>query len=200
MKNLRFKRSLGLMAAVGLAVSAAPVMAQDTAAPAPAVSQPAPVALSPGVSQVLQLSQAKVGDSTVLAYIQNSGTGYTLTANQIIYLKQQGVSDAVLNAMLTKYQNGAPGTVATAPAPAAAPAIETAAPATTVVADSEPAPATTVYVPSTTYYYTPAYYGGYYYPYSYYGWGYPGVSLSFGYRGGWGGDRGGWGWGWGRHR
>ncbi|MGA8181073.1 MAG: hypothetical protein WB792_13510 [Desulfobacterales bacterium] len=48
--------------------------------------------LSYGMPQVLQLAHAKISDSTIIAYIQNSGTVYNLDASQIVYLKQQGVS------------------------------------------------------------------------------------------------------------
>src|SRR5438067_6721187 len=58
------------------------------------------VMLSHGVPQVLQLSQANVGDDVIVRYIQNSGTIYALSAPEIVYLKQEGVSDAVLGAML----------------------------------------------------------------------------------------------------
>jgi len=193
MKTLRFKRSFGMIAA-GLGVSALSVMAQDVAptaatasapvappAPvtAPAVSQPAPtpVTLSYGADQVLQLARAKVNDGTILAFIQNTSGGFTLTADQIIYLKQQGISDAILNAMLTQPKTGAPST-ATATTPA---------PATETVVTTVPA-ATTVYVPNTTtYYYYPPLYRNY--PYSYDScWPYyPAVSFSFGYHSYWGG-------------
>ena len=75
--------------------------APASTAPSAAVSQPAPQ-LSYGVPEVLQLTQAKVGDSVIINYIQNSGNNYGLNASQIIYLRQQGVSEAVINAMLTQ--------------------------------------------------------------------------------------------------
>ena len=53
-----------------------------------------------GVQDVLKLSQAQVNDSITLSYIQNSGTIYDLRPNDIVYLKQQGVSDTVINAMM----------------------------------------------------------------------------------------------------
>ena len=93
---------LAIAAVTALAFTAGNVIAQDstatTAAP-PAASQPAPQ-LSYGVPQVLQLVQARVGDGVIVNYIQNSGTIYSLNAGEIVYLKQQGVSDNVLNAML----------------------------------------------------------------------------------------------------
>jgi len=60
--------------------------------------------------QVLQLARAKVNDGTIIAFVQNSSGGFSLSADQIIYLKQQGISDAILNAMLTQPKNGAAST------------------------------------------------------------------------------------------
>ena len=105
MKTKCFQSSLLAIAAVAaLVFTTASVTAQDStiAAAQPAVaSQPAPQ-LSYGVPQVLQLVQAKVSDGIIVNYIQNSGTIYSLTAGEIVYLKQQGVSDSVLNAMLNQ--------------------------------------------------------------------------------------------------
>ena len=58
--------------------------------------------LSYGVPHILQLSQAGVANDIITAYIPNSGNSYGLDANQIIYLKQQGISDNVLTAMLNQ--------------------------------------------------------------------------------------------------
>ena len=151
-----------------------------------AAAQTAPQ-LSDGVPQVLQLAQAKVSDSTIIAYIHNAGYSYGLDANQIIYLRQQGVSDAVINTMLTQPKNAA-ATVQTAPPIADQSSTATVQPTVTYV---QSAPASSVYVvPDTqTYYYDSTYYQPYYYPY----YGYPAVSLSFGFGGGWGGYHGG-GW------
>ncbi len=186
-----------------LAGAARNVAAQDANASA---AQTTPVQLSYGVSQIVQLSKANVSEGTIVNYIQNSGNAYGLDANQIVYLKQQGVSDNVINVMLNQ------------PRPVATPNYSTAssASATAVVAqpsvDYAPAPASTVYViPDTQTYnyyaygYRP-YSGGYYYPcYRPVYYSYPGVSLSFGfgggYRGGWGGGyRGGYHGGGGWHR
>lgn len=176
-----------------LVLAARNVPAQDSTTTSAA--QTAPVQLSYGVSQIIQLSKAKVSEDTIVNYIRNSGSSYGMDASQIVYLKQQGVSDAVLNTMLNQ-----PRQMAQA---APQPAYPTASSTATVVA--QPAvtyvqPATT-YVPSSTVYVIPdtqtyRYYNNYYQPsYGYYpyysGWGYPAVSFSFGfgggYRGGWGG-------------
>jgi hypothetical protein len=168
MKTFNFPKTfLAVIAATGLALSA---MAQNSAPP-----------LSYGVPQVLQLAQAKVSDDTIIAYIHNSGNSYGLDANQIIYLRQQGVSDNVLTVMLTQPRP------ASAPAPTAPPpdnsyqaqAPASSAPAPTTYVQSAPSP---VYVVpnSQPYYYNNYYYSQpYYYPYSYF----PSVALSFGFGG-----------------
>ena len=211
MKTRTFRGSLIAIAAVA-ALLATNIVAQDasTAATTPNVAQTAAGSgsapqLSYGVPQVLQLSQAKIGDNTIVAYIQNSGTIYSLNASEIVYLKQQGVSDAVITAMLNQRQRVTQAAAQTAPqAPAAATTSQPGS-AETSTAVAQPTvtyvqtvPSSTVYViPDTqTYNYDAYYYQPYYYPY-YGGWYYPPVSFSFGfgggYRGGWGGYHGGWG-------
>src|SRR5208282_4036939 len=200
MKTKNLKSSLLAIAAVTtLAFTAGNVIAQNsttTAQPA-AASQPAPQ-LSYGVPQVLQLEQAKVSDGVIVNYIQNSGTIYSLKADEIVYLKQQGVSDAALNAMLNQRTRLTGSTE-----PAATTASSTTASAQTYTPAPQPAvtyvqttpayvPSSTVYViPDTqTYQYGTYYYSGYpYYSYPYYGgyYGWPAVSLSFGWGGYYGG-------------
>jgi len=62
------------------------------------VSAPPP---GPSIAQVQSMVQAHVSDSVIINQIQNSSGRYTLTADQIIALKNGGVSDAVLNALIT---------------------------------------------------------------------------------------------------
>ena len=161
----------------------------------PAVSQNAQPKLPYGVEDVLKLSRAQVSDDVVLSYIRNSGTIYNLNAQDIVYLRNQGVQDRIINAMLD--QRKAAAQVAAQVAPAAmAPAIPNAptvpdavqappAPDYSQVApQAAPAPSTVYVVPTPTVnpYYYPyyGYYGPYYYPYSYGG--YYGPTLSFGFR------------------
>src|SRR5262249_44112042 len=54
---------------------------------------------SAGVSDVLKMVDAKVDAGVIKAYIQNSSTAYNPSANEIVALKQHGVSDDVLTAM-----------------------------------------------------------------------------------------------------
>jgi len=210
MKTRKFQRlPLTIVVLTVLALVASNAVAQDattatTAQPA-AASQPAPQ-LSYGVPEVLQLSQAKVGDSVIVNYIQNSGNNYGLNAAQIIYLRKQGVSDTVINTMLNQRSQSAQ----TASAPTASSDNSSAYNSQTVTTATQPAatyvqtvPTSTVYVvPDTqTYYYNnwlysrSPYYCGYY---PYYGnyWSYPAVSVSFGWGGGWGGYWGGYRGGW----
>ena len=109
MKTNYSKKLAALLAVAGVALSASLTLAQDASATdtaSLATTAPAPH-LAYGVSQIIQLSQAKVGDDTIIAYIRNSGNSYGLTADQIIYLQQQGVSTAVINTMLSQPKPGA---------------------------------------------------------------------------------------------
>jgi hypothetical protein len=178
------------------ATAAAPPPAAVPAAPT------SPVQLSHGATEVAQLAKAKVADDTIIAFVQNSGRAYNVTAPEILALRSEGVSDRVITAMLeqqTKKQTVAaaqpapavappPADAASQPAPPpAAPAAAYApAPAVTYVQTAPAyAPPSTVYVPyaAPPYYYDP-YYGSYGYGYAY-----PPVSLSFGF--GFGGGHGG---------
>ena len=171
-----------------------------------------PSELPYGVAEVLKLSQAKVGDDIISSYIQNSGTVYNLDPSDIVYLKEQGVSERIVNQMLEQRKRLAaasaqpsaavaqsrPAYTSAAPAPAptsVAPA-PTYVPSSTTYVISDPAPAYPYYGYSP-YYYGP-YYGGYYgyqyyYPFFGFGFGYGRYGYYGGYRGYYGGYRGGYG-------
>jgi hypothetical protein len=169
MKTPRFQKTfLAVIAAAGLAFS---VAAQNSVPP-----------LAYGVPQVLQLVQAKVSDDVIISYIHNSGDSYGLDANQIIYLRQQGASDGVLNAMLTQPRPTSVSVSAPTAPPdnsyrAQTPATYAPAPAPTYV---QSAPATVYVVPDSQTYYYNTYSQPYYYPYSYF----PSISLGFAFGGG----------------
>jgi hypothetical protein len=143
-----------------------------------------------GVAEILQLAHAKVSDNVMIAYIRQSRSNYNLDANQIISLRQQGVSDAVINAMLNQPK---PSDTALMSAPPQSTVSQASvAPSDTYGSSVTVAPSTTyVAAAPATYYYYPAY--SYSYPayYPYYGYAYPPVSFSFGW--GWGGGGRGWG-------
>jgi hypothetical protein len=179
MKARKFQKALVVaVASACLALLAVNGPAQDstntTAAPQ----------LSYGVVEILKLAQAKVTDDTIIAYIKSSGNSYNLNAAQIIYLRQQGVSDAVITTMLNQPKPGtAAATVPMPTTPAPQPVASTAyeQPAATYV-ESEP----------TTYCnYEPCYYPVYSCDY----WPCP-VIVSYwgGYWHGGGWHRGGWHW------
>ncbi|HUB86952.1 MAG TPA: hypothetical protein VMB22_03605 [Verrucomicrobiae bacterium] len=169
-----------------VAIAGAGFLAMNLAAQDATSTANTPV-VSPAVAQIVQLSQAKVGDDTIITFIQNSGTIYGLDANQIVYLKQQGVSSAVINAMLNQRTLLAAGGSQSdnSTATVAQPPTTVAQPTVTYV---QTVPASTVYViPNTQLYnYDASYYYPYYY-FPYYAWPYPRVSLSFGFGGHWGG-------------
>ncbi len=173
----------------------------SVAAPESAVSSQttdsAGAKLPQSVGEVVKLSRAKVSEDVVLSYVQNSGAVYSLSADDIVRLRNEGVSDRVINAMLDQHAK-AVETAQKAAAPAAtsaddsasgatAPASEsaTSAPPPVVEAPMTP-PGSSVYFPypATAYYaYPPDYYGPWYYGC----YGGPIVSFRFGFWGGHGG-------------
>ena len=88
----------------------------EAAAPASA-SETRPVQLSSGVPEILKLGRAHVGDEVIIAFIRNSGRTYHLSVSEILYLREQGVSDQVLTAMLSAGQNVAATSAQAAPQP-----------------------------------------------------------------------------------
>jgi len=199
MKNAKIKRLLLVAIGAGFVWWASKSPAQE--APANNVSPQ----MSDAVTQVLELEQAKIADATIIAYVKSSGTSYNLNAAQIIFLQQQGLSDAVITAMLTQPRMGisvAPLQPTTA-TPAPAPQPMAAASATSYPGATDPS---VIAQPQTTYVQTaPAPYSYSYYPYPYsysysyypyYAWyGWPRVGWPFG----WAWYGGGWHWGWGWH-
>jgi hypothetical protein len=167
--------------------------AQPTVTTTSAQTQETAPALSYGVADVVKLTQAQVAENIILTYVQNSGTTYSLGPKEVVYLKEQGVSDTVLAAMLNKQTSGndaanpAQAQPITAP-PAAWPGMAVPAPdysyaAPVPVFNPNPAPApepaaSTLYVipyptGQRTYASPYIYYGGGYsyscYPYPRYG-------------------------------
>jgi hypothetical protein len=95
---------MGLAAAVALPLNF--TNAQDSV---PAVQDAAPIAVSnttaptnipPAVADVIRLAESGVGDDVVLAYIQNSQATFNLGADDVLYLRDVGVSSVVITAML----------------------------------------------------------------------------------------------------
>lgn len=109
---------------------------------------PQPVYRNPGVTldQVIQLTRSGVGDDLIISHVQQNGFQQALTTNDLILLKNQGVSDRVIFALQR------PTTYA---APAARPIQY--APPVTVVEEVHVLPAPTYYyarpVPAHGHYY-----------------------------------------------
>jgi hypothetical protein len=167
--------------------------AAQTPAPAAAVSAstPAAVKLPYGVEDVLKLNKAQIGEDIILNYVQNSGTIYNLQPKDIVYLRDQGVSEKVIGEMLNQRKRvemaaqNVPAvslpvpmtpTSESEPSGGQAPAYTDAGYAT---APLVPSSSSLYVIPSPTV--STAYYGSYYYPY-YYG-GYYGPSVVIGFAG-----------------
>jgi hypothetical protein len=107
-----------------------------------------PANLSPGLQEVVKLTQAHMGDDVITAYVKNSGQSYYLSADDILYLNSQGVSQGVITALLQS--KGA------APAAPTTPGL-TQMPVTTPpsVAPATPAPPPTMMPPTQTEVYVP---------------------------------------------
>jgi len=80
----------------------------------------AQTALPPGIQDVVKLSQAGISDEIILSQIKNNQATYNLTADQIILLKSQGVSQPVIKALISG-GDSAPSAPIPAPAPASPP-------------------------------------------------------------------------------
>src|ERR1035441_2229612 len=113
-------------------------------------AQTAPANLSPDLQEVVKLSQAHMGDDVILNYVRNSGKSYKLSADDLIYLNSQGVSQGVISALQTATPAGPnpppvtppPATPASyAPTPAVpAPVPPVAAPGLAMIAPAPAAP------------------------------------------------------------
>ena len=127
------------------------------------------------VEEIAQLSKAGVGDPVILTYIKNSETAYNLNAQDIIKLRDQGVSSEVTTAMI---QHGAEvrqalqetaktiqsEVVAAAPTYQTPPVVETPAQVTYVAAPVQPVSTVSVhYFGTPSYSYAPVYYPSYTY-------------------------------------
>jgi hypothetical protein len=105
-------------------------------------AQTIPANLSPGVQEVLKLSAARMSDDIIVAYIKNSGASYRLSADDILYLNSQGVSQPVITALLTASAAPVP-----AYAPTPSPPVSVPPPAITQPASPPPVIAATPAAP-----------------------------------------------------
>src|SRR5579862_4000425 len=136
---------LGIVAAAVVPLFTSEAQTPADAPPPPAATAPA---LSANVAEVVRLAEAGSSDEIVLAYIQNSTATFDLSADQILYLRDIGVSSPVITAMLTRdntLHGQAPAYTydqklypATVPPPAPEPAVQAPPP------EQVPAPAPAV--------------------------------------------------------
>lgn len=182
-----------------LACGAAAAETAREASPGAAAQPPATKAKLPhGADDVVRLSTARVNEEVILNYIQTSGTIYNLTPQDIVRLRDEGVSDRVINAMIDQRrvvpiqaaaaQNLAQAQPAANPAPAASTAVYVAQPAPVVVYTQPEPPRSTLHIipyPAARaayygpppHYYRPPDHGWYYRPV------YPRFSVYWGWRG-----------------
>jgi hypothetical protein len=198
-----FFASLGAASLVALNAAAQTPAPTTTPASTPAVADATPVKLPYGAEDVLKLSRAQVSEEVIVNYVHNSGTIYSLAPNDIVYLRNEGVSDRVLNTMLDQRQN-VPAQAAAQSAPPSAPAVPQAPVSPdasgAVAAQASPqyaptyveaapvyAEAQATYAPASTVYVIPYSGSGYgyanSYPYygGYYGYRSPSVVVGVGY-------------------
>ncbi len=96
--------------------------------------EPAMPQLTGPVHEVLDMAQAQVGESVLLEFVRNSKVPFDLDAEDLVYLKDMGVPDAVVSAMLKRNAELAEqGIAAVAATTEDSPVVETA-PATTEAA------------------------------------------------------------------
>lgn len=92
------------------------------------------VALPPGVdansplAEVIRLAQSGVSESVILSYVNQSTSPFNLNADQIIYLKDLGVPDDVVTAMIQRDQDLQQQATPPPPAPATTTIVEAAPP------------------------------------------------------------------------
>jgi hypothetical protein len=145
--------SVGAVSLVALSATAEILAPSPTETPTPASSDAAPPKLPYGVDDVLKLSRAQIGEDITLNYIKNSGTIYNLSPKDIVYLRNEGVSDKVINTMMDQ-RNNVPADVANQNA-LQAQAAASAAGAVPVSADATTVQAAPVYVQPQPFYVEP---------------------------------------------
>jgi hypothetical protein len=219
--KLKIFKDIGLIAALALPLVSAFGQTDPAAAPASGTATNAPLAMpatraQANIAEIVKLSKAGLGDDVVLAYVKNSHAMFHLKADDILQLKDAGVSSGVITAMLNHdsallEQSRAQSPMAPVPGQplppgANIPGSQTPVEAPLVDTTGGQAPPPEVeaipVAPGPDYYWAPGYWGwdagwiwigGGWYPRGHYGWGFHGG----GYWGRGGGSHGGGGSFWG---
>ncbi|HXC99235.1 MAG TPA: hypothetical protein VN048_07830 [Verrucomicrobiae bacterium] len=173
---------LGSVAAVSLCLASGAVFAAQTTD----VQAPPPTVM-PWVSDVVKMNDAGIAPDVIANYVRNTDARSTLSADDIIYLRDHGISTGLITTMI---QHGAvapsapaaqtvplPATPAPAPAYAQYPSY-TQSPAPDYSAYQQQPDVNYNYYSYPNYGYNTPYYWNYYYPY-YPVWYYP---YGFGFR------------------
>jgi hypothetical protein len=145
--------SVGAASLVALGATAEILAPAPTETPTPAASEAPPPKLPYGVEDVLKLSRAQISEDITLNYIKNSGTIYNLSPKDIVYLRNEGVSDKVINTMMDQRSN-VPADVANQNA-LQAQAAASAAGTVPASADASTAQAAPVYIQPQPFYVEP---------------------------------------------
>ena len=126
---MNFKKTIS----AGLMVAALMILAQFAPAQNSPDSASATVSLSPAATEVVKLAQSGIGDDDVLAYVQSSRSPFNLGSDDIIYLRDIGISSPVVAAMVNQDRTlpAQPAPVTPAPVP-----VQAAAPAPAYVSDA----------------------------------------------------------------
>src|SRR2546423_1631881 len=98
---------VGLLSIMGCAMApsvAQPPVPENPGAlpPQAAASAAVPTDLSPSTTEVVKLSESGVGEDVILAYIQNSQAPFNLSAGDLLYLRDLGLSSQMITAMLNR--------------------------------------------------------------------------------------------------
>jgi hypothetical protein len=96
---MKMNTCLGLLAAVLL-----PLITSQAQTPAggPPPGAGSPPAVSPGAAEVIKMAEAGTSDDVLLGYIKNSTSTFDLSADQILYLRDIGISSPVITGMLNR--------------------------------------------------------------------------------------------------
>jgi outer membrane lipoprotein SlyB len=99
----------GVGAVSGALVGHAVDESEKKAAVPVAVVPPPPPPTALGVTDVAQMVQSHVTDDVIITQIRATGSVFHLSSTDVIWLKQQGASDAVIQEMLASATRMAPG-------------------------------------------------------------------------------------------
>lgn len=98
--------------------ASAPAMPPNASAPPSQVIPREKVNLPPELAEVARLTESGVDQKVVLSYVQKTPLPYSASADQIVYLRDLGVSEPVLQAVIEHGSTAPAGTAAAPAAPA----------------------------------------------------------------------------------